>query len=107
MRKASAGSAGGHRTEKLLVRLGLLQALEEQLHRLDRRQRVEHLAQDPDAVELALLDEELLLARAALVEVDRREDAPVDELAVEVDLHVAGPLELLEDDVVHARPGVY
>ena len=34
------------------------------------------------------------------------EDAPVGELAVEVDFHVAGALELLEDHFVHARAGV-
>jgi hypothetical protein len=38
------------------------------------------------------------------LDVDRREDALVGELAVEVDLHVAGALELLEDHLVHAEP---
>ena len=33
-------------------------------------------------------------------------DALVGELPIEVDFHVAGALELLEDDVVHARAGV-
>ena len=40
------------------------------------------------------------------VDVDGREDALVGQLAVEADLHVAGALELLEDDLVHARAGV-
>src|SRR5438105_1859129 len=31
----------------------------------------------------------------------------VHEASVQVDLHVAGPLELLEDDVVHPAPGVH
>ena len=50
--------------------------------------------------------QELFLAGARLVDVDRREDALVDQLAVEVDLAVAGALELFEDDVVHAAAGV-
>ena len=33
-------------------------------------------------------------------------DAPVGELAVEHELHVAGALELLEDHLVHARAGL-
>jgi hypothetical protein len=70
------------------------------------RQRVEHLAQHPDAVEVLLRDEQLFLPRAALLDVDGREHAPVGELPIEVDLHVAGALELLEDHVVHARAGV-
>ena len=70
------------------------------------RQRVEHLAQDPDAAQLVLRHQQLFLARARLVDVDRRENALVDQLAVEVDLAVAGALELLEDHVVHAAAGV-
>jgi hypothetical protein len=41
-----------------------------------------------------------------LLDVDRREHAAVGELAIEVDLGVARPLELLEDHFVHARAGV-
>ena len=48
----------------------------------------------------------LFLTSAALLEIDRREHALVGELPVEMDFHVAGPFELLEDDVVHARAGV-
>ncbi len=67
---------------------------------------VEQLPEDPDAPEHLVLGEQLLLAGAGLVDVEAREDAPLHELPVEVDLRVAGPLELLEDDLVHARPGV-
>src|ERR1019366_5086141 len=100
------GSARRHRPEELRVVLRLVEALDEELHRLHRRERVENLTEDPHAVELLLIEEELFLARARTVEVDGREDTAVDELAVEVDLHVAGPLELLEDHVVHARARV-
>ena len=40
------------------------------------------------------------------VDVDGRPDALVDQPAVEVHFHVAGPLELLEDHLVHAAAGV-
>ena len=72
----------------------------------DRRERRQHLAQHPHAVEIFLRDQQLFLAGAALLDVDRREDAAVGELAIEVDLEVAGALELLEDHFVHARAGV-
>ena len=52
------------------------------------------------------VQQQLLLARAGLVDVDGGEDAAVGELAVEHDLRVAGALELLEDHLVHARAGV-
>ena len=45
-------------------------------------------------------------ARARLLDVDRRPDAAVGQLAVEHQLHVAGAFELLEDQVVHAAAGV-
>ncbi len=51
-------------------------------------------------------EQELLLAGAGAVDVDRREDALVHQPAVEVDLHVAGALELLEDHLVHPAAGV-
>ena len=35
------------------------------------------------------------------------EDAPLGQLAVEVQLHVAGALELLVDHVVHAAAGIH
>ena len=57
-------------------------------------------------LQLALGHQQLFLAGARLVDVDRREDALVHQLAVEMDLAVAGALELLEDDVVHAAAGV-
>src|SRR5664279_5162577 len=81
-----------HRAEKLRVVLRLIEPLDEELHRLHRRERVEDLAEDPHAVQLLLLEEQLFLARTRAVEVDGRENAAVDELPVEVDLHVAGPL---------------
>jgi hypothetical protein len=81
-------------------------ATTKQFHRLDGRQRREDLAQDPDAVELlfsssssSLRVPDLLMSIAGKMRLS-------DELAVEVDFHVARALELLEDDVVHARAGV-
>ena len=50
------------------------------------------------------LEEQLLVAGARRVDVDRRVDAALGELAVEPQLHVAGALELLEDHLVHLEP---
>ena len=51
-----------------------------------RRQRREHLAQHPDAIEVFLRDQQLFLPRAALLDVDGREDPAIGQLAIEVDL---------------------
>jgi hypothetical protein len=69
-------------------------------------QGVEHPAQLPDLLELAPLEEELLVAGRAGVDVDGRVEAALGEPAVEPQLHVAGALELLEDDLVHLRAGL-
>ena len=50
--------------------------------------------------------QQFFLARAGAVDVDGRPDALVDQPAVEVQFHVAGALELLEDHFVHAAAGV-
>ncbi len=44
--------------------------------------------------------------RAGTLNVDSREHALVHKLAVQDDFHVAGALELFEDDLVHARAGI-
>src|SRR5699024_2641777 len=50
--------------------------------------------------------EHLFATGARGVDVDGREDALVRELAAQAQLHIAGSLELLEDDLVHLRPGL-
>src|SRR6185437_13787171 len=95
-----------HGCEEIGVALGLEQAVAEQLHGLGDRERVQHLAQHPDAVEVVLGDEQLFLAGARALDVNGGEDALVHQLAVEDDLHVAGAFELFEDDLVHAAAGL-
>ena len=59
-----------------------------------------------DAVEFFLGHQQLFLARAALVDVDGRENALVHQLAIQMDFHVAGAFEFFEDHVVHAAAGI-
>src|SRR5450759_4265512 len=76
--------------------------LDQPLHARLGRHLLEAAAQRVDRVELPHLVELLLPARAGTRHVERREDALLGERAVELDLAVAGALELLEDHVVHA-----
>ena len=52
------------------------------------------------------IDQELFLARPRLLDVDRRPEPALGQLAVEDELHVAGALELLEDQLVHPAAGL-
>ena len=91
-----------HRSKELCIATGLVDLVEQQLHRVHRRHLTEDPAQDPNAVQLLGRQQQLFLAGSAAVDVDGREDALVDHLAVEVDFQVAGTLELFENHVVHA-----
>src|SRR4029079_7011877 len=65
-------------------------------------QAAEDSAQLPHHLQLLAVEQQLLVAGAGGVDVDRRVDAPLGELAIQPQLHVAGALELFEDRVVHA-----
>ncbi len=54
----------GHRGQKFRVGFGFRQPAQKQLHGLHRRQRVQHLAQHPDAVQFVGRHQQLFLSRA-------------------------------------------
>src|ERR1700675_3448746 len=95
-----------HLVQEVLIGLGELELVEQELHRLDGVELGQRLPKQPDLLQLVLLEEELFLAGAGLLDIDRGEDALVHEAPVEVHLHVTGALELLEDHVVHPRARV-
>src|SRR3954453_14706298 len=95
-----------HAREEVLVGLGVLHLVEEELHRIDRAHLHQDPAQHPHLGEDVLVDQQLFLAGAGLADIQRREDALVGDLAVEHDFAVAGALELFEDDLVHLGAGI-
>ena len=76
------------------------------VHGLDGVHLGNELADDPHAVERGLVLQQVVAACRALYEVDGRVDALVGQHAVELELGVAGTLELFEDDLVHLAAGV-
>src|SRR5262245_2175924 len=94
------------RVEKLSVAIRLPEFIEEQVHGFIDGKRIQDFAQDPDLVQIGAFDQEFLLARSGAIDIDGGEYALVDQLPVQDDLHVAGPLELLEDYVVHSASGI-
>jgi len=97
---------GGHGVEELHVGFGFAEAAEQKLHGLNGGKRAENLAQDPNAAQLVGREKEFVLTRAGALNVDGWEHALIGEAAIEIDFHVAGALEFLKDDVVHAAAGV-
>ncbi len=95
-----------HRVEEFRVRLRVLHLADEELDRSELVHRVQDLAQHPHLLELIGLRQQLFLAGARAVDVDRREDALLGDAPVEMDFAVAGALELLVDHVVHLRARV-
>ncbi len=95
-----------HAHQELGVALGAIHAIGQQFHRLDRVHVAEHLVKDINPLQFVLGPQQFFLAGAGGAHVDGRPDALVDQLTVEVELHVAGALELLENHVVHPAAGV-
>src|SRR5512144_664209 len=63
---ANGARLGVHRLQEFLVRLRLGELVHAELHRLDGREVVEELPQDPDLPQLLALQEQFLLERAGL-----------------------------------------
>ena len=62
-----------HRSEELVVGLGVLHLVEQEFDRSELVHRMQQLAQDPDLLQLVRLDQQLFAARAGAVDVDRRD----------------------------------
>ena len=61
----------------------------------------------PYALELAPVEQEILAARTRFIEIDGGENALLSHVAVEMELHISGALELLEYHIIHAAARLY
>src|ERR1700712_5035262 len=68
---AGNSTAPTHHVEEVMVVLGGLHLLENELHRLDLVHRIEKLAQNPGLLQDLRLQQQLFATRAALVQQDR------------------------------------
>src|SRR3989440_6441285 len=93
--------------QELDVRPGLLEPVEQEVQRLLGIQRVQHLAQLEHDRQLVGREQDLFLTGTGRVDVDRREHPLVGDLPVQLQLGVAGALELLEDHRVTGRAGLH
>src|SRR5690625_3293985 len=80
---------------------------QQQLHRLLLVHPRQQSAQFPQNLQLFLIDQQFLSPGARGVDVHGGEDAFVGQLAAEAQLQIPGALELLEDDLIHLRTGLY
>ena len=97
----------GRTHQELLVGVGALEALDK---RCGRALGIVHAGEDAtqtkDKRAHLLVDQQVLVARTRGNRVDGRENAAIGQVAVELELHVAGTLELLKDDLVHLGTGI-
>src|SRR5205807_2871731 len=95
----------GDLRQELVVALGRLDLVHQQLQAGGgvalAPEGVEDPAQLPHLLELGSVEQQLLVTGRAGVHVDPAPHAALGQTAVEPQLHVAGALELLEDDLVH------
>src|SRR5208337_57840 len=105
-RSRGTSRGGGHGVEEFHIGLVFAEAADQELHGLNGGERAENLAKDPNAAQFVGRKKQFILTSAGSLDVDCREHALIGETAVEIDFHIAGALEFLEDDVVHAAAGV-
>ena len=96
------GQLFAHCAEEIPVGFCSLHFIEEKFHAVERRHGREYLAQDPNSVQYVFGKKQFFAARAGTVDIHGGEDAFFGKMTVEIDLHVARPLEFLEDDLIHA-----
>ncbi len=94
-----------HRNKEFLVVLCPCQTIAEELHCLNRIHVRQMVAQNPHSAQSVFVDKQVVATSAAQIDVDSRIDAFVRELAVELQLHVAGAFELFKNNLVHLRAG--
>src|ERR1700675_1073514 len=92
-----------HRVEEVRVGFRVLHLVEQELDRGQLVHGMQELAQNPHLGQLRGIRDELFLARARAVDVDRRAGAFLGDAAIQMDFRIAGALELFEYDVVHLR----
>src|ERR1700744_5500675 len=85
-----------HGIEEIGVGLRILHLVEQELDRSQLVHRMQQLAQDPHLGQLRRLGDELFLACAGTIDVDRREHPLFRDAPVQVNLRIAGALELFE-----------
>src|SRR5262249_16826020 len=90
-----------HRLDKVLVRFGMRDLIEQELHRVDRIHRMKHLAEDPEPVDDFLRNEHFFLTCRGLIDIQARENTLFHQLAIQVNFGITGTLKLLENDLVH------
>ena len=92
----------GRTHQELLVGVGALKTLDKRRRRaLGVVHAGEDATQAKDKRAHLLVDQQVLVACTGGNGVNGREDAAIGKIAVELEFHVAGALELLKDDLVH------
>jgi hypothetical protein len=89
--------------QELGIRSSPSEPIDQQFHPLGRFAVTEHFPQQGKSTQILRWQKRFLTPRAGAVDIDGRPDAPVREAAVQVQFHVAGALELFEDDLVAGR----
>ncbi|GIW80907.1 MAG: hypothetical protein KatS3mg105_2714 [Gemmatales bacterium] len=85
---------------------GLAQSGSQHFHRFDRMHVAQYAAQSTDSFDFVRMEQQFFFASSGTIDVDRRPYALVDQTTVQMQLHVAGAFEFLEDDLIHSASGV-
>ena len=87
-----------------MIGIGLLQALQKRIHRILRAVAArKNSANSPDERRFLLIEQQVFTTRTRSDRINSWEDTTVRQRAIELHFHIAGTLELFEDNLVHLR----
>lgn len=98
--------SGVHAVEEIVVRLCLLQFVEQEFDRVHCPHRIENPAQNEGLLETLRRDEQFFLTRTGPLNVDRRINTLVGDFPIQDDFGVTRTLELFEDNFIHPAAGI-
>ena len=91
----------GHVFQELFVGLRRLKLVDQEFHRIDDVHRRKDFTQNPKAIEVDFVDQEIFFSRARLVDVHTRENTFLHELTIKVNFRVTSTFEFFKDDFIH------
>lgn len=71
-----------HGFKEFFIALGPMHLVQQELHGFHHAELGQHLAQDPDAIEIFFRDQQFFFSGSGLVDIDGRENALVHEAPV-------------------------
>jgi len=96
-----------HGVQEIPIAFGRLHLLQKKFHALHGVHRLEHLSQEPDAIDVVLVEKQFLFSSTGALNIDRRKDPSIHQTPIEIDLHISCSFKLFEDHLIHTASRIH